>query len=178
MDYIIRKATFEDRDAIQELIAASARGLSQDDYSEQQIEAAIEGVFGVDSQLISDQTYFVAESSGTLVGCGGWSKRRTVFGGDQYVSRDSTELDPESEPAKIRAFFVHPQFARRGIGRAILNACESEARAAGFRSLELISTMPGIPLYRACGFEGTSVVDYEAAGGVKLPFVPMRKPLD
>jgi GNAT superfamily N-acetyltransferase len=178
MDYFIRKAKLEDRKAIKELIAASARGLSQHDYSEQQVEAALKGAFGVDSQLISDQTYFVAESSGRLVGCGGWSKRRTVFGGDDYASRDSTELDPVSEPAKIRAFFVHPQFARRGIARAILNACENEARAAGFRSLELISTLPGIPLYRACGFEGASPVEYEAAGGLKLQFVPMRKNLD
>jgi GNAT superfamily N-acetyltransferase len=178
MDYFIRKATLEDREAIRKLIAASARGLSQNDYSEQQIEAALHGVFGVDSQLIEDETYFVADSSGALVGCGGWSKRRTIFGGDEYVSRDSSELDPETEPAKIRAFFVHPQFARRGIARAILTACENEAKAAGFRSLELIATLPGLPLYRACGYEGTAPVEYEASGGLKMQFVPMRKKLD
>jgi GNAT superfamily N-acetyltransferase len=177
MDYFIRKATLEDRDAIRQVIAASARGLSQEDYSEQQIEAALQGIFGVDSQLITDATYFVAESSGAVVGCGGWSKRRTLAGGDAYVSRDSSELDPESEPARIRAFFVHPQFARRGIARAILTACENEARAAGFHALELLSTLPGLPLYRACGYEGTERVEYDASGGLKLEFVPMRKSL-
>jgi N-acetylglutamate synthase-like GNAT family acetyltransferase len=177
VDYIIRKATMNDREAIKQLIATSARGLSQNDYSIEQIEAALQGIFGVDSQLIADTTYFVAESDGKLIGCGGWSKHKTIFGGDDYASRDLTEIDPESEPAKIRAFFVHPEFARRGIGRAILKACESEARAAGFRSLELLSTLPGIPLYRACGFEGTTQVEYETAGGQKMQFVPMRKKL-
>jgi GNAT superfamily N-acetyltransferase len=176
MEYIIRKATMDDREAIRELIAASARGLSQNDYSEQQIEAALQGIFGVDSQLIADATYFVAESAGQLVGCGGWSKRKTTFGGDLYASRDMTEIDPQSEPAKIRAFFVHPHFARKGIARAMLAACEIEAKAAGFRSLELLSTLPGIPLYRACGFEGTKVVEYES-GGERIPFVPMLKKL-
>jgi len=177
MDYTIRKATMDDRAAIKQLIAESARGLSQNDYSKEQIEAALKAIFGVDSQLIADTTYFVAESESGLLGCGGWSKRKATFGGDDYADRDFNELDPESEPAKIRAFFIHPQFARQGIARAILNACESEARAAGFRSLELLSTLPGIPLYRACGFEGTTQVEYELTGGQKLPFVPMRKKL-
>src|SRR5215510_14818620 len=98
----------EDRDAIKQLIAASARHLSREHYNDEQIEAAIATVFGVDTDLIEDGTYFVAESEGMLAGCGGWSKRKTLFGGDQFTSRDAGYLDPETEPAKIRAFFIHP----------------------------------------------------------------------
>src|SRR5882724_8292289 len=107
MDYSLRKAKLDDRDAIEQLIVESARKLSQEDYSQEQIEAAIRAVFGVDTSLILDGTYFVAESSGMFAGCGGWSKRRTLFGGDQFAERDSKELDPSTEPAKIRAFFIH-----------------------------------------------------------------------
>jgi len=108
----------EDREAIRELIAESARYLSREHYDDKQIEAAIARVFGVDTTLIEDGTYFVAESDGVLVGSGGWSKRKTLFGGDQYSSRDTGYLDPASEPAKIRAFFIHPNHARKEIGRA------------------------------------------------------------
>ncbi|MDQ3803606.1 MAG: GNAT family N-acetyltransferase [Acidobacteriota bacterium] len=177
MDYVIRKAKLDDRPALEEMIAASARALSREDYSERQIEAAISAVYGVDTDLILDGTYFVAESRGALVGCGGWSKRRTLFGGDRYAKRDASELDPGSEPARIRAFFVHPGHARKGIGRAILAACESAARAYGFRSLELMATLPGLKLYEACGYEGGARVEYEIGGGVSIEFVPMRKDL-
>ncbi|HEX8284958.1 MAG TPA: GNAT family N-acetyltransferase [Pyrinomonadaceae bacterium] len=177
MDYVIRKATLEDRAAVERLIEASARGLSRDDYSERQIEAAVATVFGVDTDLILDGTYFVVESAGALVGCGGWSKRRTLFGGDRYAERDAGALDPESEPAKIRAFFVHPEHARRGIARAILSACEGEAKAQGFRAVELMATLPGIRLYRACGYEGDERVGYDIGDGVRIEFVPMRKEL-
>lgn len=177
MDYIIRRASLDDREAIELLIAESARGLSREDYSERQIESAIRTVFGVDTDLIVDGTYFVAEHSGTLIGCGGWSKRRTLFGGDRFASRDSGELDPATEAAKIRAFFVHPGYARRGIGRAILSMCESEAKANGFRSIELMATLPGLKLYRACGYEGSERVGYEAGEGARIEFVPMRKEL-
>lgn len=178
MDYTIRKAHLDDRDAIQELIAASARGLSRAEYSAQQIESAITDVFGVDTSLVADGTYFVAEHGGELVGCGGWSKRKTLFGGDQFATRDTTELDPRSDPAKIRAFFVHPQWARKGIAQAILARCEAEARAAGFRSLELMATLPGVKFYLACGYEESERFDYEMASGGKLPLVPMRKSLE
>lgn len=177
MDYVLRKASLADRAAIEELIVESARGLSRPEYSGYQIEAAIASVFGVDTSLILDETYFVADLSGTLVGCGGWSKRRTLFGGDQFASRDARELDPKSEAAKIRAFFVHPAHARKGIGRAILLACENEARAAGFRAVELMATLPGIPLYKACGYEGNQRVDLELRDGVSLELLPMRKSL-
>ena len=177
MDYIIRKATLDDRGEIERLIVESARKLSRKDYSDEQIEAAIRSVFGVDTSLIVDGTYFVADSNGRLLGCGGWSKRKTLFGGDQFASRDASELDPRTEPAKIRAFFIHPECARKGIGRAILSRCETEARAHGFRSIELMSTLPGIKLYRACGYEGHERVEYEIGDGVTIQFVPMRKDL-
>ena len=177
MEYIIRKANLDDRQTIERLIMHSARSLSREDYSEQQIEAAITTVFGVDTNLILDNTYFVAEGSGILIGCGGWSKRRTLFGGDQFALRDSSELEPKFEAAKIRAFFVHPDYARRGIGRAILAACESEARANGFRSIELMATLPGLKLYTACGYEGRERVEYDLGEGVSIEFVPMRKEL-
>jgi GNAT superfamily N-acetyltransferase len=177
MDYVIRKATLGDRPAVEDLIRVSARGLSRGDYSARQIEAAVASVFGVDTSLILDATYFVADLAGTLIGCGGWSRRRTLFGGDQYAERDSGELDPETEPAKIRAFFVHPAYARRGVGRAILAACEGEARAGGFRSAELMATLPGVRLYRACGYEAGERVEYEIGDGVRIAFVPMRKDL-
>lgn len=177
MDYTIRKARLEDRDAIQKLIAASARGLSQTDYSNEQIEAAICDVFGVDTSLIADGTYFVAERDGELIACGGWSKRKTLFGGDQFATRDATELDSQSEPAKIRAFFVHPEWARKGIAQAILFRCEAEARAAGFLSVELMATLPGVKFYLACGYEESERFDYEMASGATLPLVPMRKKL-
>ena len=165
----------DDREPIKQLIAESARYLSREHYDDTQIETAIATVFGVDTDLIEDGTYFVAESDGRLVGCGGWSKRKTLFGGDQFSSRDAGYLDPASEPAKIRAFFIHPEFARKGIARAILARCESEARAEGFRELELMATLPGIEFYKSCGFSSTGDFELELREGVKLELVPMRK---
>jgi GNAT superfamily N-acetyltransferase len=167
----------EDREPIKQLIAASARILSRKHYNDAQIEAAIATVFGVDTDLIEDGTYFVAESDGMLVGCGGWSRRKTLFGGDQYSSRDAGYLDPESEPAKIRAFFIHPDHARKGIARTILARCEDEARAHGFRGLELMATLPGIEFYKSCGFSEHGTFDLDLGDGVQLELVPMRKAL-
>ena len=167
----------EDRDAIQQLIADSARRLSREHYTDLEIETAIETVFGVDTSLIEDGTYFVVESDGQLAGCGGWSKRKTLFGGDQYTSRDVGYIDPKSEPAKIRAFFIHPDHARKGIARAIVNQCETEARAHGFHTLELLSTLPGIEFYKSCGFTETGTLYLDLTAEVKLKFVPMRKEL-
>jgi GNAT superfamily N-acetyltransferase len=174
---IIRRATMEDREAIKELIAQSARYLSREHYDDAQIDAAIATVFGVDTDLIEDGTYFVAESAGSLVGCGGWSRRKTLFGGDQFATRDKGYLDPASEPAKIRAFFIHPDHARKGIARAILTRCEDEARAHGFHALELMATLPGIAFYKSCGFSEQGSFDLDLAAGIKLELVPMRKPL-
>jgi N-acetylglutamate synthase-like GNAT family acetyltransferase len=174
---IIRKAIMEDRDAIQQLIADSARRLSREHYTDLEIETAIETVFGVDTSLIEDRTYFAVEIDGQLAGCGGWSKRKTLFGGDQYTSRDVGYIDPKSEPAKIRAFFIHPDHARKGIARAIVNQCEKEAREQGFHALELLSTLPGIEFYKSCGFIETGTLDLDLTDQVKLKFVPMRKEL-
>jgi GNAT superfamily N-acetyltransferase len=174
---IIRQATMDERAAIKQLIAESARHLSRQHYDDTQIEGAIATVFGVDTDLIEDGTYLVAEESGTLVGCGGWSRRKTLFGGDQYSSRDKSYLDPVSEPAKIRAFFIHPDHARKGIARAILTRCEEEARAHGFKALELMATLPGIEFYKSCGFSEQGNFDLDLTDGVKLELVPMRKDL-
>ena len=177
MEYSVRRATLEDRAALERLIAESARGLSRGDYSGEQVEAALASVFGVDTDLIRDGTYYVAEAGGEAVGCGGWSKRRTLFGGDRYAARDPGYLDPRTEPAKIRAFFVHPGWARRGVGGAILETCEREAEAHGFRALELMATLPGVRLYAARGYAAGARVEYEMADGVTIEFVPMRKEL-
>jgi N-acetylglutamate synthase-like GNAT family acetyltransferase len=177
MDFILRKATLDDRPAISRLIESSARGLSREEYSDEQIEAAIRSIFGVDSELISDGTYFVAEASGQVIGCGGWSRRGTLFGGDQYAARESALLDPATEAARIRAFFVDPGWARRGVGRAILERCEQEAEAAGFRTLELMATLPGLKFYRALGYEGSERTTLKLDGGTTIEFVPMRKEL-
>jgi GNAT superfamily N-acetyltransferase len=176
MNITLRKATLDDRAAIEQLISESARGLSRADYSDAQIEAAIAAVFGVDTDLIHDGTYFVAEHGQTLVGCGGGSRRKTLFGGDQFAQRESGLLDPEHDPAKIRAFFVHPGWARRGVGRALLERCEAEARAHGFHAVELMATLPGVKLYQVCGYVGGEQVVYVGAG-VAIEFVPMRKTL-
>jgi GNAT superfamily N-acetyltransferase len=167
----------EDRESIKELIGESARYLSREHYDDTQIETAIATVFGVDTDLIEDGTYLLAESEGVLVGCGGWSKRKTLFGGDQFTSRDAGYLDPATEAAKIRAFFIHPGHARKGIARAILARCESEAQAEGFRALELMATLPGIEFYKSCGFSATGDFELELHQGVKLELVPMRKEL-
>lgn len=177
MDYIVRKATLGDREAIAELIVDSTRHLSREHYADVQIEAALASVFGVDTDLIHDETYFVAEKDGMLLGCGGWSRRKKLYGGDQFANRTTEYLDPAFDPAKIRAFFVHPQHARKGVARAILDQCEREASEYGFQALELLSTLPGIQFYEACGYSRNGDFDLELDDGVKIPFVPMRKSL-
>src|SRR5262245_22339560 len=174
MQYEIRAARAADVAAISKLIVSSARGLSRDDYTDEEIEAAVSSIFGVDSELISDGTYFVAEAGGELIGCGGWSRRRTLFGGDQAASREAGVLNPAQDAAKIRAFFVHPKWARRGVGRAILERCEAEAQSARFCALELMSTLPGLGFYRKMGYEASEPILYPA-GAIELKFVPMRK---
>jgi GNAT superfamily N-acetyltransferase len=178
MQYRLRKATNDDREALQALIARSARELSAADYRPEQIEGALRGAFGVDSQLIEDGTYFVVEADGQLVGCGGWSHRRTLFGSDAHAARDAQSLDPLTDAARIRAFFVDPAHARRGIGRALLQRCEQEAQACGFRRFELMGTLPGVRLYRAMGYRGDAQVRYPVAPGVEIEFVPMTRSVD
>jgi GNAT superfamily N-acetyltransferase len=175
--FSLRKATLDDRPALEQLIAESARGLSHPDYTDTQVEAALGSAFGVDSELIADGTYFVAEVDGRPVGCGGWSRRSTLFGGDAQPGRRSELLDPARDSARIRAFFVRPDWARRGIGRAILEKCEAEALAHGFQSVELLATLPGHRFYRTLGYAGDERVTHSLAGGITIDFIPMRKPL-
>jgi GNAT superfamily N-acetyltransferase len=172
---VVRNATLEDRDVLRDLIARSARELSAADYRPEQVEGALQGAFGVDSQLIVDGTYFIVEESGAIVGCGGWSYRKTLFGGDKRPERDAAELDPRTDPAKIRAFFVDPGHARRGVGTLLLEKCESEARLRGFSRVELMSTLPGVRLYSARGYCGVRQVQYEVSPGVAIEFLPMSK---
>jgi GNAT superfamily N-acetyltransferase len=173
----LRKATLEDRASLEVLIADSARGLSRGDYSNEQIEMALGAAFGVDSELIRDGTYFVAEADGEIVGCGGWSRRLTLYGGDSQPGRRSELLDPTRDSARIRAFFVRSDRARQGIGRAILERCEAEAREHGFRSAELLATLPGERFYRALGYTGQERVRHRLDDRVTIDFVPMRKDL-
>ncbi len=173
---VIRKATLDDIPALKRLIPESARALSAGYYTDRQIEGAVVHVFGVDTQLISDGTYFVAETEGRIVGCGGWSKRKTLYGGDQMKSAaEDSLLDPRKEPARIRAMFVDPAWARRGIGRRIMEVCEQEAREAGFSELELVATLPGEPLYMAGGYEVSERFELTLPGDVVIPFSRMRK---
>ena len=177
MSISLRKATAADVPVLQELIARSARGLSTDDYRPAQVEGALRGAFGVDSQLLKDQTYFVAEENGVIIGCGGWSYRATLFGGDARSERDSSSLDPKTQAAKIRAFFVDPAQARRGIGTMLLARCEQEAKKRGFSQVELMATLPGVKLYAARGYVGTEQVSYDVGSGESIEFLPMRKNL-
>lgn len=171
----VRIAAEEDLPAIRALIPRSVRGLSVGYYTPREVESSIRYVFGPDTQLIADGTYFVAESGGDVVGCGGWSARRTLYGGDQAKDADDPRLDPATEPARIRAFFVHPDHARRGIASAIYEACVAAAHAAGFRSLELMATLPGEPLYRTFGFQPVEQVESVLPDGVPIRFVRMAR---
>jgi GNAT superfamily N-acetyltransferase len=177
MGSILRKASFADVPQLRQLIERSARALSTDEYRPAQVEGALRGAFGVDSQLLRDETYFVVEDDGSLAGCGGWSFRATLFGGDAHTQRDAAILDPTTQAAKIRAFFVDPAHARRGIGTMLLAHCESAARARGFTAVELMATLPGVKLYAARGYTAMPRVSIDVGHGVSIEFVPMRKPL-
>ncbi|HEV2382280.1 MAG TPA: GNAT family N-acetyltransferase [Terriglobia bacterium] len=180
MSIRIRRACPPDIPALGQVIEASVRGLQAHDYSPRQIELALKTLYGVDTQLIADGTYFAAEaaSEGTqvqIVGCGGWSRRRTLFGGDQWCTRQDDLLDPRRDPAKIRAFFVRPEWARRRISTMILDVCEAAARAAGFKRLEMGATLSGVPFYRAKGYTAFESVNAPLAEGESLPIVRMVK---
>lgn len=171
----VRLATELDIPILQDLIPASVRALSTGYYTDRQIESALRYIFGVDSQLIADGTYYAVASDDEVVGCGGWSKRKTLFGGDQIKEEFDDLLDPAREPARIRAFFVHPRWTRRGIGRSIIEACESAALQQGFRGLELVATLPGEPLYAAMGYAVTRRFDIAMPDGESLPAANMVK---
>ena len=170
----LRIATLEDAPELEALIAESVMRL-QPEYTSEQRLAALGTVFGVDRRMIADGTYFAAEAEGAIVGCGGWSRRRTPFGSDHSPAKDDSFLDPATDFARIRAFFVHPAWARRGIGSRILRACEAAAAAAGFTRVELTSTLAGMPLYAAHGFTEQEEFGVRLANGDQLPVVRMTK---
>lgn len=177
-----RPAVEEDLPALHTLIAASVRGLQAADYTPAQIDGALGTVLGVDTQLIRDQTYFVVESqegalggSPVLAGCGGWSRRKTLFGADRGPGREPALLDPAQDAARIRAIFVHPRFARMGLGSMILAHVEAEAVAAGFRRFEMGSTLTGVPLYLLKGYVEGERIAVPLENGESLPVVRMTK---
>jgi GNAT superfamily N-acetyltransferase len=187
-DFTLRPATAGDIPALHALIEASVRGLQAADYSPAQLDGALGSVLGLDTQLIRDGTYFVAEpvecaetarerwnGPGRLAGCGGWSRRKTLFGADHGPGREPALLDPATDAAKIRAIFVHPEFARRGLGSLILAHVEEEAAAAGFRRFEMGSTLTGLPLYRLKGYVEIERIAVALANGEALPVVKMVK---
>jgi N-acetylglutamate synthase-like GNAT family acetyltransferase len=177
--FAIRQAVIGDIPEIRQLIDVSVRVLQRGDYSPEQIEGALGTVFGVDTRLIEDGTYYVveAEQNGQrlIVGCGGWSRRKTLFGSDQHQDREDSLLDPHTEAAKIRAFFVHPAWARRGIATRILAHCERAAQAEGFRRLEMGATLTGVPMYAARGYREVERIEVSLTNGHSLPVVKMAK---
>jgi len=180
----IRQAALADVPVLRNLIDASVRGLQTGDYTPSQIDSGLAIVYGVDTQLIRDGSYFVAEAGSddsdailapSIVGCGGWSKRKTLYGGDQWTGREAALLDPRQDAAKIRAFFVHPTWARRGIGSMILEACENAALAEGFTRFEMGATLTGVPFYQARGYVCLENLEVPLANGESLPIVRMEK---
>ena len=171
----VRVATDADVPALRTLIDVSVRELSVGYYTAAQAESALVHVFGPDTQLIADGTYYVVESGGALVAAGGWSRRRTLYGGDQTKSGADAALDPATEPARIRAFFVHPAWVRRGLGRLLFERCRSAAREAGFRELTLVATLPGVPLYTALGFVEGDRFAVPMPDGLELPVIRMTR---
>jgi GNAT superfamily N-acetyltransferase len=189
-DIRLRLAIPEDVPILRQLIDASVRGLQTQDYSPAQIEGALKTVFGVDSQLIADGTYIVAEakpeaiagveeknlrSGAMIVGCGGWSKRKTLYGSDNWTGREDLLLDPLRDAAKIRAFFIHPEWARRGVGTLILQACEEAARAAGFTRYEMGATLTGAKLFSPKGYVAVKPISIPLVNGESLPVIHMEK---
>jgi GNAT superfamily N-acetyltransferase len=197
VDIRIRKAVPEDVPVLRRLIEASVRELQAQDYTPAQMDGALESVFGVDSQLIADGSYLVAEAriadaaseadsenisaankpgaEWVIAGCGGWSKRKTLYGGDRWTAREDSLLDPERDAAKIRAFFIHPAWARRGVGSRILEACETAARDAGFTRYEMGATLTGAKLFGAKGYVAVEKIEVPLKNGLSLPVIHMAK---
>jgi GNAT superfamily N-acetyltransferase len=191
----IRKAIAEDAPVLRRLIETSVRELQAGDYTPAQMEGALESVFGVDTQLIVDGSYLVAEAKITdplpgaksgpeeenpasewaIVGCGGWSKRKTLYGGDRWTAREDTLLDPKHDAAKIRAFFIHPAWARRGVGSKILEACEVAASEAGFTRYEMGATLTGAKLFGRKGYVAVEKIEVPLKNGLSLPVIRMAK---
>jgi len=172
----LRLATAGDAPRLKALMDAAIAELLKPYLPPQGVRASFD-IMGLDTQLIADGCYFAVESAGEIVGCGGWSRRATLFGGDHSGGRDAALLDPRSEPARVRAMYTHPAHVRRGIGRLILAACEAAATAEGFSACELAATLAGEPLYRACGYEQVERFTAPTSMGVDVPLVRMRKRL-
>jgi GNAT superfamily N-acetyltransferase len=170
-----RLATRADIPALIALMNAAIGELQKPFLTEEQI-ASSRAIMGLDTQLVDDGTYFVVEQNGVLAGCGGWSRRATLYGGDRLPGRDEALLDPTKDAARVRAMYTHPSYVRQGIGRLILTLCEDAARGEGFTTVELMATMAGEPLYRACGFEPVEKV-VDERGGAGVPLLRMRKAL-
>jgi len=170
-----RLARRDDVDALKALMDAAISELQKAFLSEGQI-ASSRAIMGLDTQLIDDGTYFIVEADGNLAGCGGWSRRATLYGGDQSSGRSAVLLDPSMDAARIRAMYTHPRYARKGVGRLILSFCEEAARSEGFKKVELMATMAGEPLYRAAGYESHERV-FDDRGGVAVPLLRMSKSL-
>lgn len=176
----LRKATLEDIPELKQLIDASVRALHAGHYTQEQISGALtKNTYGTDTTLVHDEHYFVVEASPPegpkIVGCGGWSHRRTLYGGDRHQARDDDVLNPATEAGKIRAFFVHPDWTRQGIGGIVLRACEGAAREAGFKEVEMVATLSGVPFYTATGYRELGEVEESVGAGVVLKFVRMGK---
>lgn len=168
-----RLANRDDLPELQALITQAIDELQKDFLDPAQIRAS-HAIMGLDTQLIDDRTYFVVELDGRIAGCGGWSRRATLYGGDESAGRDARLLDPATDPAKVRAMYTHPAFTRRGVGRAVLSLCEAAAAAEGFTTLELMATMAGQPLYAAAGFVAVEHIT-ESSRGAEIPLVRMRR---
>lgn len=175
-EFTSRPATPADLPQLRELVHLSIRDLVSQFLDQARVEASFE-IMGIDTQLIEDGSYFIVESGDRISGCGGWSRRATLYGPDKLAGRDARFLDPDTEPARIRAMYTHPDFARRGVGRLIVSLCEDAARAEGFRAIEMMATAPGEPLYLSCGYSVVERVDIATSKGVSVPCARMRKSL-
>ena len=162
--------------ALTDLMNAAIRDLLPQFLSPDQVQASF-AVMGLDTVLIEDGTYFVVEIDGQLAGCGGWSRRATLFGGNHTKGRDARLLDPATEPARVRAMYTAPAFTRRGVGRKVLELCEEAARKEGFSQVELAATMGGKPLYEACGYQPIEAMLVTTPNGVQVPLLRMGKTL-
>ncbi len=178
MDWRPRLAQESDIPALDALIPISVRTLQAPYYSPPQMEAALGPVFAVDRQIIRDGTYFVVERDGMIVGCGGWSRRRSLYGGDAGREQEAEQLDPRRDAARVRAFFVHPEWSRRGIGRSIMIACELAIIGAGFSRVDIVATLAGEPLYASFGYAVVERFEITMEGGLSLPVVRMNKSLE
>lgn len=174
-DFQHRLATRDDLPALTALMERAIGELQKPFLDDAQI-ASSRTIMGLDTQLVDDGTYFIVEQDGTLAGCGGWSRRATLYGGDASPGRDAALLDPAKDPARVRAMYTNPDFARRGVGRLVLSLCEDAARAEGFTRIELMATLSGVPLYRACGYQPIEDVT-DDRGGTPVPLLRMRKRL-